>query len=182
MSARLFYLLPVMLFAVVAGYFAWGLTDPDRDPNKVPSAMVGQPIPEMDLPPVEGLDLPGLSSADLKDGRATLVNFFASWCVPCRAEHPLLMALAEEGELRLVGVNYSDAPAAAVAFLDELGNPYELVGFDPRARTGIDFGVSGVPETFVVDAEGMIRYQEIGPLTDKILEERLRPIIEELGG
>ena len=182
MQTRLLYLLPVLVFAVIAGYFVWGLTDPERNPSEVPSAMVGQPVPDFVLPAVAGLDLPGVATADLKDGRPTLVNFFASWCVPCRAEHPLLMDLAEEGELRLVGINYRDAPADAVAWLAELGNPYERIGADDKARTGIDFGVSGVPETFVIDREGRIRYQEIGPLTTEILEERLRPLIEELGG
>ena len=182
MQTRLLYLLPVLVFAVIAGYFVWGLTDSERNPNEVPSAMVGQPVPDFVLPAVAGLDLPGVSTADLKNGRPTLVNFFASWCVPCRAEHPLLMDLAAEGGLRLVGINYRDAPADAVAWLDELGNPYERIGADDKARTGIDFGVSGVPETFVIDREGRIRYQEIGPLTTETLEERLRPLIEELGG
>ena len=183
MTGRLLYLLPVLLFAVIAGYFAWGLVDPERNPSEVPSAMVGQPVPDFTLPAVEGLDRPGLTTADLSDGRPTLVNFFASWCIPCRAEHPLLMDLAaEKNGLRLVGINYRDAPDAAVAWLDELGNPYELVGADSKARTGIDFGVSGVPETFIIDAEGRIRYQEIGPLTRETLDSKLRPLIEELGG
>lgn len=182
MRARLLYLLPVLVFAVIAGYFAWGLVDPERNPREVPSAMVGQPVPDFVLPAVAGLDRPGVATADLKNGRPTLVNFFASWCVPCRAEHPLLMELAAESDLHLVGINYRDAPADAVAWLDELGNPYDRVGADAKARTGIDFGVSGVPETFVIDAEGRIRYQEIGPLTEQTLEETLRPIIEELGG
>lgn len=179
-TRRLLFLLPLLVFAVVAGYFVWGLTDPDRDPNVVRSAMVGKMAPDIDLAPVEGLGLPGLGGADLRSGKPLLVNFFASWCIPCRAEHPLLMDLAEAGEIEIVGINYQDKPADAIAWLAELGNPYSRVGADPRSRGGIDFGVSGVPETFVIDGEGRIRHQQIGPITQQILDEDLRPLFEEL--
>ena len=177
---RFLFLLPVLIFAVIIGYFAWGLTDPDRDPNQVPSAMVGKPLPEFDLAPVVGLDVPGLARADLAQGEVTLINFFASWCIPCRAEHPLFMEMAEAGEVAMVGINYRDAPRDAIAWLDELGNPYSRIGADPNSRAGIDFGVSGVPETYVIDGKGQIRYQHIGPLTRQDLDETLRPMIESL--
>ena len=180
MAKRLLFLLPALIFAVVVGYFVWGLTDPDRNPSEVPSAMVGQPVPEIDLPPIDGGDLPGLKTADLRNGRVTLVNFFASWCIPCRAEHPLLMDLADEGTVRLVGINYKDRPVDALNWLDELGNPYERIGADHNARAGIEFGVSGVPETYVIDREGRIRYQRIGPIDHRELEDRIRPLVEEL--
>ena len=181
---RFLFLLPVLLFAVVAGYFAWGLTDPDRDPNAVKSAMVGKALPDFALDAVPGLEQPGLSSEDLRvlasEGKPVLVNFFASWCIPCRAEHPTLMAMAEAGEAEIVGINYQDKPVDAVAWLDELGNPYSHVGADPNSRGGIEFGVSGVPETFLIDADGNIRHQQIGPITDAVLEEKIRPLLEEL--
>ena len=177
---RLLFLLPVLIFAVVAGYFVWGLTDPNRNPNEVRSAMVGKPAPDIDLGAVPGLDLPGLTGADLRSGKPLLVNFFASWCVPCRAEHPILMDMAAAEEIEIVGINYQDKPADAVAWLAELGNPYSRVGADPKSRGGIDFGVSGVPETFLIDAEGNIRHQQIGPITQQLLDDKLRPLIEDL--
>ncbi|MGF1611843.1 MAG: DsbE family thiol:disulfide interchange protein [Kiloniellales bacterium] len=178
---RLLYFLPVLIFAVVAGYFLWGL-DPARDPRAVPSARVGTAVTPFELPPLDGSAIPGLSSADLADGQVTLVNFFASWCVPCRAEHPLLMQLAAGGTLRLVGINYKDAPADASKWLDELGNPYDRIGADRDGRAGIDWGVSGVPETFIVDRQGVIRHQHIGPVMPRDLERKILPLVEELGG
>jgi len=181
-TTRALYLLPVVVFAVVAGYFLWGLADPSRDPRAVPSARVGNDILPFELAPVEGTGVPGLSSSDLASGEVTLVNFFASWCVPCRAEHPLLMQLAEEGTIRLVGINYKDRPEDAVQWLEELGNPYTQIGSDLNGRAGIDWGVSGVPETFIVDGNGGIRHQQIGPIFPEILEKEILPLIEELGG
>ena len=177
---RLVYILPVAIFAVVAGFFVWGL-DPNRDPRRVPSALVDKPAPSFDLPPIDGGTLPGLNTADLKDGRVTLVNFFASWCLPCRAEHPLFMKLAAEDRVRLVAINYRDKPEAATAWLEELGNPYERIGADRNARVGIDWGVSGVPETFVVDGDGRIRYQHIGPIHPPDLENVILPLLEAIG-
>ncbi|MCG8355881.1 MAG: DsbE family thiol:disulfide interchange protein [Kiloniellales bacterium] len=180
MTQRLLFLLPALVFAVIAGYFLWGLTDPDHNPRQVPSALVGKPVPDFDLPPVAGVEVPGLATADLAEGPVTLVNFFASWCVPCRAEHPIFMRLAEEGRVRMVGINYRDKPEDAATWLAELGNPYERIGADAKARAGIDWGVSGVPETFVVDRAGQIRYQHIGPILPKDLEQTLLPLIEGL--
>jgi cytochrome c biogenesis protein CcmG/thiol:disulfide interchange protein DsbE len=126
-----------------------------------------------------GLQLPGLKTGDL-NGQVTLVNFFASWCIPCRVEHPLWMDLAKQGDLNLVAINYRDKPADAVAWLAELGNPYSRIGADLNARTGIDWGVSGVPETYIIDPSGRIRYQHIGPMQLQDYEETIRPMIEDL--
>ena len=178
MPRRALYLLPLLLFAVIAGYFLWGLAS-DRNPNLVPSALIDKPAPAFDLPPLEGLGRPGLATADLQNGEVALVNFFASWCLPCRAEHPLLMDLAESG-VRVLGIAYRDKPEDARRWLGQYGNPYERVGVDDRGRTSIDFGVSGVPETFVIDREGRIRYQHIGPLMASDIEDKIVPLIESL--
>ncbi|MCG8595834.1 MAG: DsbE family thiol:disulfide interchange protein [Kiloniellales bacterium] len=178
MSKRVILLLPIALFAVLVGAFLWGLA-PDRDPSQVPSAMVDKPAPDFDLPSVTGLDIPGLKTGDLT-GEVILVNFFASWCVPCRVEHPVFMDLAARGDVKLVAINYRDEPADAVAWLAELGNPYSRIGADLDARTGIDWGVSGVPETYVIDSSGRIRYQHIGPMLPRHYEETIRPMIEDL--
>jgi cytochrome c biogenesis protein CcmG/thiol:disulfide interchange protein DsbE len=179
MTRRALYLAPLLLFLVVAGYFLWGLVT-DRDPSLVPSMLIDKPAPIFDLPPVDGLDRPGLATADLRSGQVALVNFFASWCYPCRAEHPLLMELAEAGGVRIFGINYRDRPEDARRWLGELGNPYERIGVDEHGRTGIDFGASGVPETFVIDREGNIRYQHIGPLMANDIEDKIVPLIESL--
>jgi cytochrome c biogenesis protein CcmG/thiol:disulfide interchange protein DsbE len=178
MTRRALYLLPLLLFALVAGYFLWGLAS-DRNPNLVPSALIDKPAPAFDLPPLEGLDRPGLATSDLQNGEVALVNFFASWCLPCRAEHPLLMDLAESG-VRVLGIDFRDSPEDARRWLGQSGNPYERIGVDERGRTSIDFGVSGVPETFVIDREGRIRYQHIGPLMARDIEDKIVPLIESL--
>jgi cytochrome c biogenesis protein CcmG/thiol:disulfide interchange protein DsbE len=179
MTRRALYLLPLLLFALVAGYFLWGLAS-GRNPSLVPSALIDKPAPAFDLPPLDGLDRPGLATADLQNGGVALVNFFASWCLPCRAEHPLLMDLAESGGARILGINFRDRPEDARRWLGRDGNPYERVGVDDRGRTSIDFGVSGVPETFVIDREGRIRYQHIGPLMASDIEDKIMPLIESL--
>lgn len=178
---RLIYLSPVLVFAVLAGYFLWGL-NPDRNPRILPSAMIDKPAPEFDAGPLAGMDLPGLATADLAGGQVSLVNFFASWCIPCRVEHPLLMALAERGEVAIYGFNYKNKPAEARAWLAQLGNPYSRIGTDQSGRIGIDWGVSGVPETFVIDGAGRIRYRHWGPLDRGALEDKILPLIEELRG
>ena len=128
---------------------------------------------------IEGLDVPGFGSAALS-GEPTLVNVFASWCIPCRDEHPLLEALKAETGIRLFGINHSDAPENAVAFLAELGNPYDAVGADRDRRVSIDWGVYGVPETFLVDAKGVIVYKHVGPLTPEAIENELLPAVAAL--
>ena len=172
---RLWMLLPPLGAALVLGLFMLGLQRKDAD--TLPSALIDRPVPEFKLAGLrEGA--PGLSSADLKAPGAKLVNIWASWCAPCRAEHPQLMALAESG-VSLHGINYKDEPEAAAAFLDELGDPYDLIGADQTGRTGIDFGVYGVPETFVIDGEGTVVYRHVGPITGRDLEEYIAPAIVE---
>ena len=179
MTRRALYLLPLLLFALVAGYFLWGLAS-DRNPNLVPSALIDKPAPAFDLPPLDGLGRPGLATADLQNGEVALVNFFASWCLPCRAEHPLLMDLAKSGGVRVLGINFRDRPEDARRWLGRDGTPYVRVGVDDRGRTCFVFGVSGVPETFVIDREGRIRYQHIGPLMASDIEDKIVPLIESL--
>lgn len=172
------YLLPALavgVFAVIVVFFGFGL---GRDPRKVPSALLDQPVPAFDLPGLkEGA--PGLNTADLK-GQVQLVNIFASWCAPCRIEHPLLMRLAKDGKVQVNGIAWKDTRQNASAFLEELGNPYTKIGFDGSGRTGIDWGVYGVPETYVIDRDGRIRYKVVGPIMPQELNERLLPLIEKL--
>jgi cytochrome c biogenesis protein CcmG/thiol:disulfide interchange protein DsbE len=172
---RLVYLLPILLFALLAGYFVLGL---QRDPSLLPSALLDKPAPAFDLPGLGGK--PGLATADLA-GQIVLVNFFASWCVPCREEHPLLMRLAEEGKIVLYGVDYKDKPDDASRLLGQLGDPYRRIGVDRDGRTAIDFGVYGVPETYVVDRSGRIRYRHVGPITPDDYERKLLPLLKQLG-
>ena len=143
----------------------------------MPSALIDRPAPPLDLPPLAGR-AGGLSS-ELLMGEASLVNVFASWCPPCRAEHPVLMRLAQDG-VPIWGVNYKDEPEDARAFLAELGDPYRAIGADRSGRTAIDWGVYGYPETFVVDRRGRIRYRHVGPLTPHDLEARIRPLLDRL--
>jgi cytochrome c biogenesis protein CcmG/thiol:disulfide interchange protein DsbE len=172
---RLLFLAPVALFAVLAGYFGLGL---NRDPSLLPSALLDKPVPDFSLPALG--DKPGLATPDLA-GRVTLVNFFASWCAPCRVEHPLLMRLAAEGSVALYGIDYKDRPETANRLLAELGDPYRRIGVDGAGRTAIDFGVYGVPETYVIDQEGRIRYRHVGPLTPADYEAKILPLLKRLG-
>lgn len=167
--------IPAVLFAALAALFYFAIFA--GDPSELPSALIGKPVPDFDLPPVEGLETPGLATKDLKTGEMTVVNVWASWCVPCRQEHPLLETLRQRGA-RLVGLNYKDQPEAARRFLGTLGNPFERVGADRSGQVGIDWGVYGVPETFVVDGEGNIIHKHVGPLAPKDIEETLLPLIE----
>jgi cytochrome c biogenesis protein CcmG/thiol:disulfide interchange protein DsbE len=168
--------LPLALLAGLVAVFAVSL---DRDPGLVASVLIDRPAPEFTLPPLEGASVPGFDTAALQ-GQPTLVNVFASWCVPCREEHPLLMALADNPDLRIFGINHSDAPENARAFLAELGNPYDAIGADRDRRVSIDWGVYGVPETFLVDAQGVIRFKHVGPLTPEALRDNLMPAIAAL--
>ncbi|CTQ34519.1 DsbE family thiol:disulfide interchange protein [Jannaschia rubra] len=168
-------LLPVGLFAALAGAFLWGLFNND---DRLPSALVGRAVPEFALPPIEGRQ-DGLSSADLR-GEVSIVNVWASWCVPCRAENPLLVELAETGTVPIFGINYKDEPEGALAFLDELGDPFTRIGADRSGRVSIDWGVYGLPETFVIDAEGRIAYKHVGPFDRQSLEEDILPVVRRL--
>ena len=179
-ARRLRYLLPVFVFVALAA--ALGVQLLTGDPSTVPSALIDKPVPEFALPPVQGFEeAGGFATADLGQGKIALVNIFASWCGPCRVEHPLLMALAEAGTVPLYGINYKDTPEDAERWLGRLGNPYTLMGADRDGRTGIDWGVYGVPETFVVDGAGRIRHRHVGVLSQYDLEETVLPLIEELG-
>lgn len=169
--------LVVLPLLVVVALFALFATQIGRDPNYVPSALIGSRVPEFTLPALGTVPRPGFSSADLS-GAVTVVNVFASWCVPCRAEHPLLMDLAGRSDIRVFGINYDDPPDNAAAFLAELGNPYAAIGGDRNRRVSLDWGVYGVPETFVVDTEGVIAFKHVGPLSPESYEADLLPAIE----
>jgi cytochrome c biogenesis protein CcmG/thiol:disulfide interchange protein DsbE len=155
-------LLPAAVFAALAVLFWRGLSG---DPSQIPSALIGKEVPEFTLPAIEGLDVPAFDAASLRQGRVTVVNVWASWCVPCRTEHPLLAELARRSDIRLVGINYKDDADNARRFLGTLGNPFAAIVADRDGRAAVDWGVYGVPETFVVDGRGIIRHKWIGPLT-----------------
>ncbi|HCK19418.1 MAG TPA: DsbE family thiol:disulfide interchange protein [Thalassospira sp.] len=171
--------IPLVLFAALAGVF---LLNIDKDASVVPSVLIDKPAPEFSLPPLPGRDK-GLSRADLTKGEVSVLNVFASWCIPCRAEHPLIKRLSREANVPVYGLNYKEkAPEDGVKWLDELGDPYAAVGMDLSGRTGIDFGVYGVPETFIIDGNGQIRYKHVGPVTVEVLEKVLLPKIAEIKG
>ncbi|MBM3487643.1 MAG: DsbE family thiol:disulfide interchange protein [Alphaproteobacteria bacterium] len=177
---RLRYVVPALVFAVLAAVFALYLHQVGsggKNIAEVPSVFIERAAPPLALPPIEGMT-GGLASADL-GGRAVLVNVFASWCPPCRAEHPLLMRLAREGVL-VYGINVKDKPADAKAFLAELGNPFARIGADRQGRAAIDWGVYGYPETFVVDRDSRIRYRHVGAITERDLETVIRPLLARL--
>ncbi len=169
------FALPALVFVGIAVFLGIGLT---KDPREIPSPLIGKPIPQFDLPPVQGRTL-GLSSGDLR-GEVSLVNVFASWCVACREEHPLLLEVSHKGLVPIHGLDYKDKPADAAAWLDSLGDPYRRTGADIAGRVGIDWGVYGVPETFVIDRQGRIAYKQIGPITREVLEQTLLPLVERL--
>jgi cytochrome c biogenesis protein CcmG/thiol:disulfide interchange protein DsbE len=175
--SKLFVFLPLAVFLALAGVFLAQLLS-GRDISTVPSALLGEQAPGTSLPPLPGLDLPGLSSADFK-GKVTLVNVWASWCAPCREEHPVLMALAQDKRVSIAGLNYKDRPENARRFLGDLGNPFMAIGIDEAGRTAIDWGVYGVPETFLVGRDGKILFKHVGPLTVDATQRTLLPEIEK---
>ncbi len=172
---RLLFLLPALAFGGVGAALVAGLR---RDPRVVPSALVGRPVPKFALPAVQGRTL-GLSSANLM-GEVALVNVFASWCTACLEEHPIFMRLGRERVVPVHGLNYKDAPQDAAAWLDKHGDPYVRTGADRDGRVGIEWGVYGVPETYVVGRDGRIHHRQVGPLSEPIVAKTLMPLIEEL--
>ncbi len=175
--------LPLAFFLALAALFFFSLKS--GDPSRLPSALLGRKAPDFALPALEGFGAAGgLSSADLALGKPTLVNIFASWCLPCRDEHPMLVQLSKDAALaakglRVAGIAYKDEPANSRKFLAEVGNPYALIGVDKSGRAGIEWGVYGVPETFVVKGDGTIAYKFVGPLSPQALREKLMPEIEK---
>jgi cytochrome c biogenesis protein CcmG/thiol:disulfide interchange protein DsbE len=176
LSLRLRFVLPLGVFLVTAAFLYVGLS---LDPGEIPSPLISERVPEFSLPPLEGRER-GLGSEDLLTGEVSLVNVFASWCGPCRAEHPLLMRLSAEGIVPVYGINYKDRPADAIGWLAELGDPFTLIGADRDGRVSIDWGVYGIPETFVVDRQGRIAYKHIGPIMPQDLNEKILPLVESL--
>jgi cytochrome c biogenesis protein CcmG, thiol:disulfide interchange protein DsbE len=173
---RIFFILPLALFAVLVGYFMISLR-PGHDIHELPSAMIEKPAPAFDIP---GLNQgQPLTLAGLK-GHVVVVNFFASWCVPCRIEHPLLLRLAQQDHLPLYGIAYKDKPADINRLLTTFGDPYRHIGMDQEGRVGLDFGVYGVPETYVIDANGIIRKRFVGPLTSETVDKELIPLLKQL--
>ena len=167
--------IPLLVFIVMAVFLGIGLT---MNPRDIPSPLIGKMVPEFSLPPVKGGTL-GLASADLR-GEVSIVNVFASWCVACREEHPILMGIKERGIVPLHGINYKDKPDDARAWLDEMGDPYTRIGADISGRVAIDWGVYGVPETFVIDRDGRIAYKQIGAVTPEILRDKIMPLVAKL--
>src|SRR5262245_59414022 len=178
---RILVLLPLIVFLALAGLFYYRLGS--GDPSRIPSALIGRAAPTTDLPGVAALErngkaVPGLAAAEMK-GAVTLLNVWASWCVPCHDEAPLLMRLAEDRRIRVVGINYKDQPENARRFLGLYGNPFAAVGADQNGRASIDWGVYGVPETFLIGRDGRIAYKLVGPITPENLDSVLKPQIEK---
>lgn len=176
-SRRLWALLPLVIFGGLAAIFLAQLLS-GRDLSAVPSALTGSPAPKTVLPPVEGMQLPGIDSAAFS-GKVTLFNVWASWCAPCREEHPVLMELSRDSRFEIAGLNYKDRSDNARRFLGELGNPFRTIGADANGRAAIDWGVYGVPETFLVGRDGTVLYKHVGPLTPEAVAAELMPQIEK---
>ncbi len=178
---RLLVFIPLLAFLALAALFLFRLGS--GDPSRIPSALIGRPVPATSLPPLEGLTrdgapVPGIANADFT-GAVTLVNVWASWCVPCHDEAPLLMKLADDKRILIVGINYKDQPDNARRFIGRHGNPFVAVGTDANGRASIDWGVYGVPETFLIGPDGRIAYKLVGPITPGNLEAVLKPAIEK---
>ncbi|WP_105433193.1 DsbE family thiol:disulfide interchange protein [Neorhizobium sp. T6_25] len=177
------YALPLIPLAVFLGFAAVAgkmLYDQDvngRDVSAIPSALIGKKAPSLALPPLEGSNTAALTTAAI-GGKLTLVNVFASWCVPCRQEHPILKELANDSRLTIVGINYKDRNDNALRFLGELGNPYKAIGVDPNGKAAIDWGVYGIPESYLVAPDGTILYKKVGPFDERSLTQDLMPAIE----
>ena len=174
---RLIYILPVAGFGLLAFFLFRSLWSPP--PSVIPSALLNKPVPRLVLPPLDERS-PTFTPADLASGKVSVVNVFASWCAPCRVEHPILLRLARQEGVHLVGIAYKDKPEDSRRFLAELGDPYRAVGIDRGGRTGIDFGLYGVPETYVIDRDGHIRKRFVGPLSAAAVDRELLPLLRML--
>lgn len=174
--------LPLVLFIALSGVFLYQLGS-GKDASEIPSVLIGTKAPSLDLPPLEGLSANGVPMPALTDaaieGKLSLVNVWASWCVPCRQEHPILLELSRDPRVELVGINYKDKNGNALNFLRELGNPFSAVGVDPAGKAAIDWGVYGIPETYLVAPDGEILFKQIGPFTTESLRDKLLPAIEK---
>lgn len=174
-------LLPLLVFAGFVATAGKMLYDQDfhgKDISEIPSALIGTKAPVLALPPLEGANVPALTDIAVK-GKLTLVNVFASWCVPCRQEHPLLKELAKDSRITVVGINYKDKNENALRFIGELGNPYAAIGVDPNGKAAIDWGVYGIPESYLLGADGTILYKKVGPFDEQSLTEGLYPAIQK---
>ena len=174
---KILYLGPLILFVIIAIYFAAPILD-GKDPRILPSAMIEKPIPNLDLPPLVRTK-PGIDNQSLT-GNVRLVNFFSSWCGPCRTEHEFLMKIKETKLVPIYGINYKDKKSAAQQWLSDLGDPYEKIGRDIDGRTAIDWGVYGVPETYIIDRNGFIQYRHVGPLSQRVFDDKLAPVLTAL--
>jgi cytochrome c biogenesis protein CcmG/thiol:disulfide interchange protein DsbE len=171
------FVVPFVLFLALAAFFAVGLT---RDPREVPSPLIDKPAPAFKLEQLHEARR-SFAPEDMK-GKVWLLNVWASWCVSCRVEHPLLVEMAKRNVVPIVGLNYKNRREEGVEWLQKFGNPYVLSAYDPDGRVGIDYGVYGAPETFVIDKQGVIRYKQIGPITPEALEKKILPLIKGLQG
>ncbi len=175
------YVLPLIVVSLMSVFFVVALRS--GDPSRLPSPLIGKPVPQFSLAPIEGLEpsggrsASGISSADLANGEVTIVNMWASWCAPCIQEHPQLIALKQQHGVRLIGINYKDEPEAARRFLARHGNPFDSIGADRNGRVAIDWGVYGVPETYVIDGHGRIAFKFVGPLSASVIESQILPAI-----
>ena len=168
-------LVPAAVFLVMAGLFLVAVFR--GDPSRVPSALIGRNVPEFSLPPIPDVDRPGLATSDFGGGQPVIVNVWASWCVPCRDEYPVLSALKRMTKAPIYGLNYKDSAEGARGFLEELGNPFTRIGADTKGRVSIDWGVYGVPETYIVDGKGHIAYKHVGPLTPEVVDSEILPLL-----
>jgi cytochrome c biogenesis protein CcmG/thiol:disulfide interchange protein DsbE len=180
-------ILPLFIFLGIAGASYSLLSTEGRNVSALPSALLDKPAPKLDVPPLEGLiengrQIPGMDKdmfTSSEVNRISIVNVFASWCVPCRQEHPYIVELGKDERIQLIGINQRDSTRNALSFLAELGNPYDAVGVDRKGRASIEWGVYGVPETFIVNRQGRIIYKHVGPINARDLQQKFMPIIEE---
>lgn len=172
---RLGFVLPALVVAVLIGLLGYGLT---RNPSELPSALLDQPAPAFSVARLEAPDQ--LITQEAFAGKVAVFNVWASWCVACRAEHALIEELAERGEVAVYGLNYKDDRATAMQWLDRYGDPFVASAFDPQGQVGIDYGVAAVPETFIIDAKGIIRFKQVGPVDRETLEQKMLPLVARL--